>query len=118
MSLGDLVRAELLGARRSERARDIASAWRALEQAHVLSQPLALLHTRVHWRMLWLAVRTGDPFEALGQLPRLAIAGIGSLTGRYPVGNTGRSNVSMFRPMPISNELRERMRETAESSDA
>lgn len=74
--------------------------WVRLAEAHVLSQPFAWLHIRTHAAMLRLAIRTRDRREIRGQAMRLALAGPGSLSGRYPAGNSGRSNVSMFEPMP------------------
>lgn len=85
---------------------DTARAWRALERAHILSQPMLGQHMRVHWLMLFYAVRLRDAHEILGQIMRLALAPIGALAGRVPVGNTGRSNVSAFAPMPIPEDLR------------
>ncbi len=85
---------------------DTGAAWWALERAHILSQPDLPLHMRVHWNMLGYAVRMGDLREIAGQTLRLALAPIGSLTGRIPVGNTGRSNVSAFEAMPIPADLR------------
>lgn len=85
---------------------DTGAAWWAPERAHILSQPDLPLHLRVHWTMLRYAVRMGDLREVAGQTLRLALAPIGSLTGRIPVGNTGRSNVSAFQPMPIPADLR------------
>ena len=35
------------------------------------------------------------------------MAGPGSATGRYPLGNTGRANVSATKPMPIPDDLAE-----------
>ena len=46
--------------------------------------------------MLAAAVRRHDGREVIGQLARLALAVPGTLTGRYPVGNTGGSDVSTF----------------------
>lgn len=80
-------------------------AWRALERAHILSQPFAWLHVRVHIHMLKRALRDRRWREALGQLPRLALAGPGSLMGRYPRGNRGTTVISMFRPEPMAPEV-------------
>ena len=85
---------------------DTGGAWWALERAHILSQPDLPLHLRVHWIMLRYAARMGDLREVAGQTLRLTLAPIGSLTGRIPVGNTGRSDVSAFQPMPIPADLR------------
>jgi hypothetical protein len=90
------------------RARDLADpaeAREALATAHILSQPWAWPHVRVHLAMLGLALRTRDGREVRGQLVRAVVAGPGSLTGRYPVGNTGRSDVSATAPMPVAPDL-------------
>lgn len=92
---------------RSQRNRgDQAAAWRALERAHVVSQQALGPHMRVHSIMLGYALHLRDGREVVGQLARLALAPLGSLTGRIPFGNTGRSNVSAFEPMPIPEDLR------------
>lgn len=87
-------------------AGDVDRAWSLLEEAHVLSQPWAWPHVRVHATMLGLGWRTRDRREVLGQVLRLVVAGPGSLTGRYPEGNTGRASVPATRPMPVAAELR------------
>lgn len=89
------------------RAADAASAWAALEEAHVLSQPWAGMHLRSHAAMVRLAARERDGREVAGQLVRLLLAAPGSWTGRYPRGNTGRARVSMWAPMPMDDELAE-----------
>ncbi len=81
-------------------------AWRFLERAHILSQAHAWPHIRVHWTMFTFAWRTHNWREWLGQIPRLILAGPGSLVGRAPWGNTGGANVGIFTPMPIPKELR------------
>ncbi len=101
-----LVNAELARHRSAARVGDAGAAWRALERAHILSQPDLSMHLRVHWAMLGYAARQRDLREVAGQTLRLALAPIGSLTGRIPVGNTGRSNVSAFEPMAIPADLR------------
>jgi hypothetical protein len=57
--------------------------------------------------MLWLALCTVDGRELAGQSYRLLLTPFGHLFNRLPLGNTGRSNVSAFKPMPIPEELRE-----------
>lgn len=78
--------------------------WQHLERAHVLSQPWAWDHVRVHGAMLGRAWRARDRVEARGQLFRLVVAGPGSLVKRYPIGNTGRARVSATAPMPIIDD--------------
>ena len=94
------------GAARVERARgQHAAEWAHLERAHILSQPKAVLHVRTHVAMLAAGIRRHDRREVLGQLLRLVVAGPGSLTGRYPVGNTGGADVNALTPMPIPDDL-------------
>jgi hypothetical protein len=84
---------------------DDAERWRPLERAHILSQPWPWPHTVVHWRMLRLAVRQRNRREALGQVLRLVVAAPGSVSGRYPRGNTGRVSVGLLEPMPVPDDL-------------
>ena len=92
-------------------ARELAEAkqspdpWPILERAHIVSQPWALPHTRVHWAMLLVAVRERDRHEALGQVIRLLVAGPGSLAGKYPVGNTGRTTMGLTEVAAVPDEL-------------
>ena len=85
---------------------DSSKAWAHLERAHIVSQPLVLAHVRTHVAMLGYTVSHRDGHEIAGQLFRLVVAGPGSLTGRYPVGNTGGANVSAFLVMDIPEDLR------------
>lgn len=99
------VERELSAASAASRSGDAVTAWTHLERAHILSQPGAWLHTRVHLAMLAQALRDADGRELIGQLIRVSVAGIGSLTGRYPLGNTGRSGVPIMQAMPIAPDL-------------
>ena len=76
-------------------ARTAADPWPYLERAHIVSQPWAWPHTRVHVQMLKVAVRQRDRRELLGQVIRAVVAGPGSLAGRYPLGNTGRTTMGL-----------------------
>jgi hypothetical protein len=98
--------AELDRYREARDRRDAAAAWRALERAHILSQPRLLPHLRVHSLMLAFALAGRDAREIVGQLARLLLVPLGAVTGRIPIGNTGRSNVSAFKPMPLPDDLR------------
>ncbi|TPG26159.1 DUF3703 domain-containing protein [Mycolicibacterium hodleri] len=79
--------------------------WTHLERAHIVSQPHPWPHTRNHAAMLHLAMRQHDRREALGQIMRIIVAATGSLTGRYPEGNTGRVAAGLMTPMPIPPDL-------------
>lgn len=89
----------------ARRAGDFEGAWHALERAHIVSQPILRIHLAAHFAMLRLALETRDAREIAGQLWRLVLAPLGALSGRIPHGNTGRSNVSAFREMPIPPDL-------------
>lgn len=91
------------------RAGDRPAAWSALERAHIVAQPYLALHLASHWAMLAYALRERDFREAWGQCLRFALVPLGAITGLLPIGNTGRSNVSAFRPMPIPQDLLARM---------
>ena len=82
--------AERDAARAARRAGDSPREWRHLERAHILVA----------------AVRRGEVRETVGQLARVLLAAPGSISGRYPVGNTGGADVSAFRPMPVPDDLR------------
>ncbi|WP_040841605.1 DUF3703 domain-containing protein [Nocardia brevicatena] len=86
-------------------ASDPIQRWTHLERAHILSQPDPWLHTCNHIAMFALAVRQRDRREAFGQFIRIIVAAPGSLSGRYPEGNTGRANVGLRRPMPMPPDL-------------
>ncbi|QDQ27006.1 DUF3703 domain-containing protein [Chitinimonas arctica] len=82
------------------------AAFAQLERAHILGQQALLLHWRVHLAMLRVALAQSNRTEGLGQLWRLFLTPFGHLVNRLPVGNTGRANISAFKPMPIPEELR------------
>lgn len=88
-AIAALIDTELTASRTSQQP------WEHLERAHLLSQPWAWPHTRVHLAMLRLAVRQHDRRELAGQLARIAVAGPGSLAGKYPHGNTGRTTMRL-----------------------
>ncbi|MEJ5256201.1 MAG: DUF3703 domain-containing protein [Acidimicrobiales bacterium] len=104
--VADRLAEDLATARTAVESGDDSAAWELLEEAHVLSQPWAWPHVRVHAAMLALGWRTRDRREVLGQLLRIVVAGPGSLTGRYLEGNTGRASVPATQPMPVPDELR------------
>ena len=97
---------ERTAARVARNANDIQVEWGHLERAHILSQPMAWNHVRTHAAMLRYGLRRHDRREVVGQLLRLLVAGPGTLTGRYPIGNTGGSNVRATAIMPIPDDLR------------
>jgi len=99
------LRFNLTEAREAWMFKDFDRCWSLLEDAHVLSQPWAWLHVRVHGSMFVAAIVQRDVREVRGQLSRIAVAGPGSMSGRYPTGNTGRARVPATQPMPIRSDL-------------
>ena len=88
-------------------ARTAADPWPYLERAHIVSQPWAWPHTRVHFHMLRVAAKRRDRRELVGQIIRIAVAGPGSLAGRYPVGNTGRTTMGLTEVALVPDDLAE-----------
>lgn len=89
----------------ARRAGDFDGAWRHLERAHIVAQPLAVAHLAVHLRMLGLAFAVRDIREIGGQVLRLVLAPLGNVAGTLPIGNTGRARISAFAPMPAPPDL-------------
>lgn len=79
--------------------------WDHLERAHILSQPWAWPHVKVHGLMLRQGLREHDRREAVGQVVRLIVAGPGSLAEKYPAGNNGRATVPMSQSAPLPPDL-------------
>lgn len=100
-----LIAAEMTHYWAARRAGDHPAAWRALERAHIVAQPYFGFHLSSHGHMLGFAVALGDWREAAGQIFRLTLVPLGSLTGRLPAGNSGRARVSAFKPMTIPPDL-------------
>lgn len=73
-----------------------------LENAHVLAQESTYLHTKVHCLMLLWALRCGRYGELFGQLLRIVGALTKTAVGLVPIGNTGGSNISPFKTLPLS----------------
>jgi hypothetical protein len=106
------VNAELEAACVATRQGDAAKAFKHLERAHVLGQASTVLHVRVHWRMFVWGLQQQSLREVLGQTLRLVGAATKTPFGLVPLGNTGGSNVSPVRPMPIPVQL-QRLIDTA-----
>lgn len=96
---------ELLAAGQAEARMDIEGAFLHLSRAHILSQRATTQHVFVHWRMLCLGARIGDWREVVGQFSRILAAALFSRIW-VPIGNTGRANVSAFRPMDVPDDLK------------
>jgi hypothetical protein len=88
-------------------AGDLEHAFAHLERAHVIGQTFVAAHAKSHWLMLRLEVRRGRVGASLGQAVRLVLGIIGSAVGVVPIGNTGGTDISMFKRLPIAPELQE-----------
>jgi Protein of unknown function (DUF3703) len=76
-----------------------------LGRAHVLGQAFVVPHARSHWLMLKVEWRRKRASAAFGQVLRIVLGVLGSAVGLVPVGNTGGSDISMFKRLPIAPEL-------------
>jgi hypothetical protein len=85
----------------------LEQAFAHLERAHVIGQAFVVPHVRSHWSMLKVELLRRRPAAAVGQVVRIVLGALGSAVGRVPVGNTGGSDVSMFKHMPIAPELQD-----------
>lgn len=76
-----------------------------LERAHILGQRYYVPHVVSHWWMLKLGWKQNDSKEVIGQIVR-SIASVASLLGWVPIGNTGGSNISALKSLPIPTDLK------------
>lgn len=76
------------------------------ERAHILSQKYTISHIRSHIGMLQVSFVMKDFREIFGQCVRIIAALIFSKIW-VPIGNTGGTNVSALRPMPIPEDLQQ-----------
>lgn len=97
---------ELSLSRLAEKSNDYETAWKHLARAHILGQYFAWPHVQTHLLMFRLGFKTHNTKEILGQIPRLILAAPGSWLKRAPKGNTGLSNVGIFQPMEIPDDLK------------
>jgi len=96
---------ELTQARRMLATGDQTQSFLHLERAHILSQAYVGPHVQTHWLMLKLAWQQSDFSAVAGQAVRMLLGALGSAVGRYPLGNTGGSNINMFRHLPVPADL-------------
>lgn len=82
-----------------------ADEWNHLERAHILGQFFALKHLYVHILMIGYSIRQGSIGEFIGQIPRILLAIPGSVFKLAPKGNTGGSDVGIFQPMPVPEDI-------------
>ncbi len=99
------VEQEISAARLDLRQGNAAAAFSHLERAHILGQGSTSIHTKIHWLMFIWGLRQKNYGECLGQIVRMIGAATKTAFGLVPRGNTGGSNVSPFKVMPIPTDL-------------
>ena len=80
------------------------AAFRHLENAHILGQESTHFHVLAHLHMAAWAIRQRDIKELFGQMLRIVGAAALTAIGLVPTGNTGGSNISPFKQLPLSEE--------------
>lgn len=76
-----------------------------LERAHIIGQEYVKPHVTSHWLMLQVELRRCRFAAVFGQVIRIVLGALGSAVGAVPTGNTGGTDISMFKRMPIETEL-------------
>ena len=99
------VEAELKLAIQARKLGDHLKEFKHLENAHVLGQESTYFHVYTHICMFNWACRNKDTLEFFGQIFRIVGAATKTFFGLIPHGNTGGSNVSPFKVMPIDSTL-------------
>jgi Protein of unknown function (DUF3703) len=79
--------------------------WDLLCAAHIVGQHVYALHIQSHLAMLRFAWHHKQWGEIFGQLMRLALVPIGHVFQRLPKGNSGRADISAFKPMEVPPKL-------------
>jgi len=105
LQIAPYVEAELASAKRAGSAGDSQQEFAHLERAHVIGQESTYWHVKVHVLMLGWALRNRSAREVFGQGFRILGAATKTAFGMVPQGNTGGTNVSPFKKMPIEPEL-------------
>lgn len=75
------------------------------ENAHVLGQKHLLRHTISHYWMLIYGFKTKKSKEVIGQIARILASILFTLIW-VPEGNTGGTNISAVKQIPIRKELK------------
>ncbi len=103
-NIAPYVKEEIEKSIKTEMSGDISLSFAHLENAHVLGQESTWWHVKVHWLMLLWGLRQGDYGEFFGQILRVIGAVLLTSVKGVPIGNTGGSNVSPIKEMPINPE--------------
>lgn len=96
---------EMAAARQLYQKGQLSHAFAHLEIAHVLGQRHVVPHVQTHWLMLKIGLRRRSAKEVVGQVSRIAVGALGSAVGVVPAGNTGSTDISMFKRLPIASDI-------------
>ena len=83
---------------------ELTNSFSHFERAHILGQSFIIPHTSSHWWMFKIGCRRKDIREIIGQVFRM-VASILMSKLWIPVGNTGGTNVSPLKQMPLPDDL-------------
>ncbi|CAM1372100.1 DUF3703 domain-containing protein [Tenacibaculum xiamenense] len=83
---------------------DFETSFYHFENAHILGQKNVYRHTLSHFWMLLLGIKSKNYKEIVGQFFRITASIFFTLIW-VPKGNTGGSNISPIKPIPIRKEL-------------
>ena len=86
------------------KTKDYQLAFYHLENAHILGQKHVWRHTLSHYWMFIYGIKTKNIKEIIGQVFRIIASLIFTLIW-VPLGNTGGTNISPIKPIPIRKEL-------------
>lgn len=95
---------EVALAKQRQEEGNMKAAFKHLENAHVLGQESTYYHVKVHFNMLFWGMKMYSVKEITGQIVRLMGAATKTVFKLVPKGNTGGSNVSPFKRMPLSDD--------------
>jgi len=95
---------ELNTAKKSLNSRTYKQAFYHLENAHILGQEHLWRHTLSHYWMFVFGIKTKNTKETIGQVIRMIASLVFTLIW-VPKGNTGGSDISPIKPIPIRKEL-------------
>lgn len=106
-NIAPYVEEELSKSSKAQRLGNDLKAFTHLENAHILGQESTYWHVKVHTLMMLWGIKNSDFKEIFGQVIRIIGAAAFTAVKGVPKGNTGGSNVSPVRVMPIKAELAE-----------
>lgn len=86
------------------RNKEYSNSYYHFENAHILGQKHVWRHTISHYWMFVFGIKTKNTKEIIGQIIRMIASFLFTLIW-VPVGNTGGTNISPIKPIPVRKEL-------------